>query len=156
MRIEYLADHPEHVPALSRWFHAQWGWFLPPESSSETIADKFRTHLNREAPPIAFVALDGAELLGTASLRVHDMDVLTDLSPWLGGVYVAPAHRHKGVARRLVSAVERKAQELGYPSVHLFTFDQAPFYLSLQWKILARLEYRGHPVVVMHKLLSGA
>ena len=156
MRIEYLAEHPECIPALARWFYAQWGWFLPPESSAETIADKFRTHLNRDALPIALVALDDDELLGTASLRVHDMDVFTDSSPWLGGVYVAPAHRRKGVGRRLVSAVERKAHDLGYPSIHLFTFDQAPFYLTLQWKIFAQVEYRGHPVIVMQKPLSIA
>jgi len=127
MRIEYLADHPEHIPALARWFYAHWGWFLPPESSSETIADKFRIHLNRDALPIALVALDGDELLGTASLRVLDMDVFTDSTPWLGGVYVAPAHRRKGIGRRLVGAVEQKARECGYPSIHLFTFTRLPF-----------------------------
>lgn len=154
MRIEYLADHPEHIPALAAWFHEQWSWFLPPESSAETIAAKFLTHLNRDAPPIALIALDGVELLGTASLRVHDMDILTELSPWLGGVYVARNHRQKGVGRRLVRAVEQKALELGHRSIYLFTVDQAPMYARLGWKALKQLEYHGHPVVVMHKPIS--
>ncbi len=154
MRIEYLADYPEHIPTLSRWFYAQWRWFLPPESSASAIEVKFRTHLNRDALPMALVALDGDELLGTASLRVNDMDVFTELSPWLGGVYVAPAHRRKGVGRHLVGAVERKALELGHPSIFLFTFDQASFYQGLAWSRLTQLEYHGHPVVVMQKALS--
>jgi len=155
-RIEYLADHPEHIPTLSHWFYEQWSWFLPPESSAGTIATKFCTHLNHDAPPLALVALDGNELLGTASLRVHDMDIFTELSPWLGGVYVTPGHRGKGIGRRLVTAVERKARELGYRSIYLFTYDRARFYQELDWRILTQLEYHGHPIVVMHKPLSVA
>ena len=154
MNIEYLADHPEHIPKLAAWFYEQWRWFLPPESSASTIEAKFRTHLNRDAPPIALVALHGNELLGTASLRVNDMDVFAELRPWLGGVYVAPEHRKKGVGRRLVAAVERKALELGYQSIHLFTFDQAAFYQGLGWQQVTQLQYHTHPVVVMWKALS--
>lgn len=155
IRIEYLADHPECIPALAAWFYEQWGWFLPLESSAETIAIKFRTHINRDAPPIALVALDGTELLGTASLRVHDMDILADLSPWLGGVYVAQSHRQKGIGRQLVSAVEQKALELGYRSIYLFTTDKAPMYSKLGWKVLNQLEYHQHPVVVMYRTFSA-
>ena len=154
IRIEYLADHPECIPTLATWFYEQWSWFLPPKSSVETIATKFRTHINRDSPPIALVALDGAELLGTASLRIHDMDILTDLSPWLGGVYVAQCHRKKGIGRQLVSAVEQKALELGYWSIYLFTIDQAPMYSKLGWEVLNRLDYHRYPVFVMHKSLS--
>jgi len=153
MRIEYLADHPEYVPTLAAWFYEQWSWFLPPESSAEAIATKFRTHLNRDVPPIALIALHGSELLGSASLRVHDMDILTELSPWLGGVYVAQNHRQKGIGRRLIRAAEQKAVELGYQSIYLFTSDQAHMYSRLEWKVLRQLEYHGHPVVVMHKPL---
>lgn len=154
VRIEYLADYPQHVATLAAWFYEQWRWFLPPESSPEAIGAKFLTHLNREVPPIAFVALDGDELLGTASLRVNDMDILTDLSPWLGGVYVAPQHRQKGVGRLLVSAVEQKALDLGCRLIYLFTFDQEPFYSRLEWRLLKHLEYHGYPVMVMHKALA--
>ncbi len=153
MKIEYLADHPEHIPKLAAWFYEQWSWFLPPESSASTIETKFRTHLNRDALPIALVALHGNELVGTASLRVNDMDVFTELRPWLGGVYVAPAHRRKGVGRRLVAAVEGKALELEYQSIHLFTFDQALFYQALGWQHVTQLEYHTHPVAVMRKAL---
>ncbi len=155
MRIEYLADHPEHIPKLAAWFYEQWSWFLPPESSAGTIATKFLTHLNRDALPSALIALDGVELLGTASLRVNDMDILTELTPWLGGVYVAKDHRQKGMARQLIGAVEQRALELGYRSLYLFTYDQAPMYAKLKWKVLKQLDYHGHPVIVMHKQLSA-
>ncbi len=155
MKIEYLADHPEHIPRLAAWFYEQWSWFLPAESSADTIATKFLTHLNRDALPSALIALDGVELLGTASLRVNDMDILTELSPWLGGVYVAKNHRQNGIARQLINAVEQKALELGYRSLYLFTYNQAPMYSKLGWDVLKQLEYHGHPVVVMYKPLSA-
>jgi len=77
------------------------------------------THLNRDALPSALIALDGVELLGTASLRVNDMDILTELAPWLGRVYVPKIHRQKGIAPQLVNAVEQKALALGYRSLYL-------------------------------------
>ncbi len=155
LQIEALADHPQHVPTLAAWFYEQWRWFLPPESSADAIAAKFRTHLNRDAAPLALIALKEGELLGSASLRVNDMDIFTELTPWLGGVYVAPPHRRRGVGTQLVRAVEQKARDLGHRSLHLFTFDQAPLYSSLGWQVLKRVEYHGHPVVVMHKALPA-
>lgn len=154
MNIEYLADHPECIPKLATWLYEQWSWFLPPGNSAETVAAKFHAHTNRHTLPLALVALEGAELLGTASLRVHDMDILTDLTPWVGGVYVARDHRQKGIGGSLVRAIEHKAVELGFRAAYLFTFDNEPLYSSWGWEILIKLDYHQHPVIVMHKALS--
>lgn len=80
MRIEYLADYPQYVPTMASWSYQEWGWFTP-GNSIHAVEAKFNVHRNRDTLPITFVALEGSEVLGMASLRTHDMDVCTDLTP---------------------------------------------------------------------------
>src|SRR4051812_31005257 len=82
MEIRYLADHPEFIPTLVRWFHAQWG-HLSPGSTPQTTATELQSHLHHNQMSLALVAVSGAQLVGSASLRLHDMRTRKDLSPWL-------------------------------------------------------------------------
>lgn len=154
MKIEYLADHSESVPTLANWFFEQWG-YLRPESTLEDFEASVRAHLNRDELPINFVALDGAKILGSASLRRQDMNTRTDLSPWLGSVYVAAEHRRRGIGAELVAAVEAKARELGFDTLYLWTPDKEHFYARLGWKVIDRTEYRHENAVVMQKRLES-
>jgi len=146
--IDPLADHPEHVSVLARWHHAEWGDLIP-ESSLEQRVEKLRAEMNRDGIPMAFLALRGSTPVGSASLRLFDMHGRTDLSPWLGGVFVAREHRRKGTGSRLVQVVVDKAAELGIESLYLFTLDKEAYYRGLGWEVLERTDYRGRPVVIM-------
>lgn len=150
METSYLADCPEHVPTLAAWFLDEWGFFVP-NATVETFASRLQQHLNRERLPIAFVARDGDQLLGSASLREHDMDTRRELTPWLGGVFVAPPYRNRGVGSQLVRLVETRARELAFTTLYLFTFDKEAFYAHRGWQVLDRTSYRGHAVTVMTK-----
>jgi hypothetical protein len=44
--------------------------------------------MNRDKLPIAWVAHANGQLLGTAALRVHELDGRENLTHWLGGVFV--------------------------------------------------------------------
>jgi GNAT superfamily N-acetyltransferase len=61
--------------------------------------------MNADRIPMTIIALDDGEPIGTAALTDHDMETHRELSPWLGGVYVVPAARGRGVARALVGDV---------------------------------------------------
>lgn len=154
MRIEYLADYPQYVPTMASWSYQEWGWFTP-GNSIHAVEAKFHAHRNRDTLPIAFVALEGSEVLGMASLRTHDMDARTDLTPWLGGVYVASAYRRQGHGRRLVATVEQKAKELGFKLIYLFTFDKEAWYSACGWQVLECTTYRDHSVEIMSKALPS-
>lgn len=92
--------------------------------------------------------------MGVASLRVHDLEGRENLTPWLGGVYVAPDSRRRGVGTALVRAVEEKARELGFEEIYLFTLDREDWYASLGWSTIETIHWRGDPGVVMHKRLK--
>src|SRR5215470_423527 len=71
--------------------------------------------------PITFVASSGGELLGSAMLIHREMDTHPQFTPWLAGVFVALAHRRRGIGSALTEHAIREAAAHGYPTVYLFT-----------------------------------
>jgi GNAT superfamily N-acetyltransferase len=109
VQISYLIEHPEYIPQLAQWLFQQWDVILG-EGSPEARIKKLKTHMNRDKLPIAWVAHANGQLLGTAALRVHDLEGREDLTPWLGGVFVSSHFRRQGIGAALCDAVENGAQ----------------------------------------------
>lgn len=65
---------------------------------------------------VGFGALDGDRLVGFAEADERSYGDGCDTAPvaWLEGIYVLPAYRRDGLARRLVEAVEAWASAAGY------------------------------------------
>jgi hypothetical protein len=97
VQINYLIDYPQYIPQLAQWLFEQWDSILG-EKTPEARIKKLNAHMNRDELPIAWVAHVNGQLLGTASLRVHDLERREDLTPWLGGVFVGSQFR-RPVAR---------------------------------------------------------
>lgn len=148
MKIEYLADHREHIPRLAEWLHAQWG-YLHENDSVERRAERLESRTTRGGVPVAFVAVDGETLLGSASLVDDDLETRRELTPWLASVYVAPEHRRKGVASALVRRVVEEAREQGISRLYLWTTDQEDLYAGLGWRPVERMRFRDEDIVVM-------
>ena len=146
--IHYLADRPQHIPTLAAWHYAQWGELNPANDVAARIA-RFQSHLQPSAVPTTFVASDGEELLGSASLVAHDLDSRPELTPWLASVYVAPTARNRGVGAAVVQRVMAEARAIGVPRLHLFTLDREAFYAKLGWRLLERAIYRDHEIAIM-------
>lgn len=153
MQIGYLADHSEFILPLAKRrleFYRQ----LLPEYTLETHITRLEAHLNRDSIPIAWIACEGDQVFGTAALRQHDLDGREDLTPWLGGVYVLPEFRQRGIGAALCQAVEQKAAELAVPTHYLFTLDRQHWYSSLGWRHLEPCRWRGQPGDIMVKSLG--
>jgi len=154
LRIEYLADYPEHILVLAEWHHEQFAAFNPQESVEQRIS-KLKSRSRRRGIPTTVVALLGDTLVGSASLLKHDMDSRQDLSPWIASVYVHPDYRRRGIGTRLVQHLEGEAKRLGVERLYLFTPDMRPFYEASGWSVLEDSEYRGHLTRIMEKQLAG-
>src|SRR6185436_12693110 len=109
VRIGYLIEHPEYIPQLAQWLFEQWGAILG-EKTIEARIKKLNAHMNRDELPIAWVAHANGQLLGTAALRVHDLEGREDLTPWLGGVFVGSQFRRRGIGASLCTRVEDEAR----------------------------------------------
>jgi N-acetylglutamate synthase-like GNAT family acetyltransferase len=110
--------------------------------------------LQKKAIPTTFVALgEAGELMGSASLLEHDMQIHQELTPWLASVFVHPDHRRRGVATSLVERGIEEARALGVETLYLYTEDQERLYGRLGWREMERRDYMGYPVVIMELAL---
>ncbi len=156
MQISYLADHPQFIETLAPWVFEHWQPILTEETLEARVA-KFLSHLNRDVLPIAWVAHSGSQVFGTAALRVFDLPGRDDLTPWLGGVYVAPPFRGRGIGTALCATVEQNARSLfGTSALYLFTLDQQAWYARLGWSMLEPCSWCGRAGDIMFKKIHAA
>ena len=71
-----------------------------------------------------FQVIDGLESHGAAAL--------------LRSVVVAPAHRGRGLARRLTEQMVERARSLGHESLYLLTMDADAYFAELGFTVTAR------------------
>ena len=155
VRISYLIEHPEYIPQLAQWLFEQWGPVLG-EKNLEVRIKKLQAHMNRDELPIAWVAHANGELLGTAALRVHDLEGREDLTPWLGGVFVGSEFRRRGIGAALCATVEDAARSRGIQTLYLFTLDKQTWYARLGWTMLGPCVWHQRSGDIMCKRLQSA
>src|SRR5436309_12703328 len=153
--IDYLADHPEFLPALAQETLDHYQHILRDETLEKRFA-KLRSHMHTDSLPLALVASADGELFGMGALREHDLPGHDELTPWLAGMFVRPHHRRRGVGSALCHALEEKAWLMGFPVLYLFTLDQQRLYARLAWQHLQPSSWLGHPVDIMFKRRPNA
>ena len=153
LRFENLADRPGAVPLVAEWYFGEWG-YLNPASTPEKVAAKLLASMNRDAIPLVVLAVMGDEVIGSAELKYREMTIYPEKEHWLGGVFVVPEHRGRGVAARLIDAVVNSARILGVDVLHIQTKRlDGGLYLKLGWQRTEQICYRGLDVLVMQREL---
>lgn len=150
MKIVYLKDYKEYIPALANWSYKTWGGYNPQPSIKNQI-EKFKQHCNTDKLPLTLIALDNNDKpIGMCSLRETD-SIRSDLAPWLGSLYVTPSQRNKYVATKLTQAIKDIARHMGYEKLYLFTFDKNlnTFYINQGWVLIGEDVLNDCPVSIM-------
>jgi N-acetylglutamate synthase-like GNAT family acetyltransferase len=114
----------------------------------ETVAE-LASHRRRQAIPTTFVALHGAQVVGSASLLLEDMPATDRWTPWLASVFVAPAWRGKGIGQRLVRRAVSEAAALGVETLHLFTTEATEWYRDQGWRVVEQRPHEGETATIM-------
>ncbi|MDX2050631.1 MAG: GNAT family N-acetyltransferase [Rickettsiaceae bacterium] len=150
IKIYLLKNHPSSIPALAHIWHEVLGKIWVPDVSVERVIARFADHMNDQALPITFIALDGDLPVGMCSLREND-GIRTSLTPWLGSLVVDPKYQKQGIGRMLIDMTLLKAKELGFEKLYLFAFDPTipEYYERLGWRKIGMDEFKSHPVTVM-------
>jgi hypothetical protein len=154
VKISYLIEHPEYIPQLARWLFEHWGSILG-EETPEARIKKLKAHMNRDELPIAWVAHANGQLLGTAALRVDDLEGREDLTPWLGGVFVGAHFRRRVLVPRSVPRSRKGAWSRGIQTFYLFTLDKQAWYARLGWTLLGPCVWQQRPGDIMCKQLQA-
>ena len=103
MEIKVLAEAKNAIPQIARWYFDEWG-FLKEGATLEQSEEDLLLYLNEDALPLIVVAIDKDEVLGSAKLRFHEMDLYPEFEHWLGAVYVSKEHRGSKSKKRGVFA----------------------------------------------------
>ena len=148
MKIDYLADHPAFIPALSEWFLGEWRGFYG-DRPWEEVAETFYRRLNRGVVPLALVAFEGERPLGTISLLEESISTRKHLTPWLGGLYIREEERRRGLGRRLIEAAVGEAGRLGIGQLFIGIRKAEDYYLRLGWEVFERIDYYGEGITIM-------
>ena len=153
MKIVNLKEIPSALPQLAQWHHAEWADYNPGWTLHQRI-ERMQPHLEDNAVPSTFVAVEEDKVLGSADIVEHDMTIHRELSPWLASVYVELSNRNQGIGSRLVTHVMQQASAMGYSRLYLFTPDRMSFYRRLGWQAHSTVNYYDHDVTIMHIDLS--
>lgn len=151
MEFVYLADHPEAIPIVAKWYYEQWGHQheVPSlEKSEEILTD----YLNRDKIPLLILAKKEEKILGTVQLKFYEMDIYPQKEHWLGGVFVPKQHRGNKIAEKLVLQAMKIAKNHEVKTLFLQTEKlNGGLYKRLGWNLVEKSIYRDKPVLVMRK-----
>ncbi len=153
MKIEYLADHPNFIPTLSRWFmEASPDYYK--DKTVEDVKATFAPRLNRGRVPLALVAIEDTEPLGTVSLLEESITTHTHLTPWLAGLHVAESRRHQGIATKLIEALIKEARAMNIETMYIGISRAEDFYTARGWQTVDKIVYYDKPVTIMQLRLN--
>jgi len=133
--IGFLADYPDTIPTLAKWFRDQWPDYYANWSQAELEQD-FLEDASRYHLPSRLVAFESNELVGTIILRENGTEALPEFQPELGGLYVIESHRGHGIGTELVRAGMKLALDQGYETVYATTVVAAGILERLGWQFV--------------------
>lgn len=151
--FSYLADCPDLIILLATWFHREWGQ-RNPALTIDFIERNLEERLNRDRLPLTFVAFQGAKPVGSASLKILEMEIYPQYLHWLSAVYVLPAYRNQRIGTQIIQLSILEAKRLGVSELYLYTHDRETFYARFGWQPLERVFYHGREVVVMKRAIN--
>lgn len=113
---------PEHLARLREWFLAEWGEVDPFEDPGKAAF---------VPPPL--LAISDSDLLGGLMFSSFRKPGGDGLALWINALLVAPEHRRKGIATRLIRAAETEAFSAGQRQIFALT-DIPKLYEKLGWQ----------------------
>lgn len=156
MQFEFLINRPDAIPVIGRWYNEEWGRPHRDEKLEETI-ESLHAYLNVDRIPFILVATENDTILGAAQLKYREMaNIYPDKEHWLGGVYVLPEHRGRGLGSRLANEIASRAPAHDVDVLYLQTERlDGGLYRPLGWKPIEQVNNNGIEVLVMQRAVGS-
>jgi GNAT superfamily N-acetyltransferase len=152
LRISNLADHPEAIPVIRRWFEMEWAAYYGPGGPGDAEQDLV-AYSSRRKLPVGLIAFYDDQLGGIAALKAHSISTHTHLGPWAAAGLVLPQFRGRGVGSRLLRALEEVAKGFGYSTIDCGTATAIGLLERNGWQFMERVRYDGEDVSIYQKAL---
>lgn len=135
MQIQNIVNNPQFIEVVSKWIYTEFYENIRHGISYDEILADIRSR-KRGKIPFTFVAIENGKCIGTVSLFSNDLKERTDLTPWLGSLYVSTDYRNRGTAKQLMNKVIKTSRRLGYEILFLRTEHTSKYYIKLGWKLI--------------------
>lgn len=122
-------DAPHFLAQLCDWFAQEWGEMDPVDLRLNGL----------EAPAPLLAISEEGKLIGGLSFTIAPEPQSTTNSIWINALLVAPEHRRKGVASKLVRAAEKAAALKNITKLFAYT-EYAALYTGCFWELLETKE----------------
>ena len=152
MQISHIKYFQLWIPIIAKWIYDEWAYAFPLRDLQEIQRGLFG-RINEAEMPITLVAHDERGVLGTASLKATDMDILPNFTPWLSSVYVHPDHRGTGISKALVAEIEKIAREAGFKKLYVFNPITQGAFEKLGWSVQETIQHAGQEIGILVKEL---
>ena len=152
VRVEVLRPGDPRIAGLVEAFAVEWPAWAASVTRREIEAG-FESAPGGALPRV-FVADAGGEAVGTIALRAWFAEEPLPETPWVRGLWVAPAWRGRGVDRLLGQAVERAARSLGHGRLHAATTRIEPLLRRRGWTVFRHVLHDGAPMAWLVKALA--
>lgn len=146
IRIIVLAPGMNELAVCARW---RADTFSVLNASAADELASLAAFVADPSDQVGLMAMHDDEPAGTALLVRSEIAPVHDVTPWLAGLYVAPAHRRHGVGAALVRAIEDQARQRGHHRLFLYTTGASDYYQRLGWSIVDRTRWNGADTVLM-------
>lgn len=156
VQFGYLADQPELVPQIIRWWHTVWTDRMGSDFSS--LEQQLADSLSKTEFPIHIIASVDDEPVAVAALKRQELaELFPDKHYWLSSVYVDENWRGRQLGSRIAARAIELAREKGLPHLYLQTQNlSGGLYTKLGWQPIEQLSVRGDPTLLMILTLSEA
>ncbi len=145
LAIRPLEERPHAAARLADWFVDEWPGYHRGHSLDD-VASRFR--LVPDVQQTLIAEMDG-ELVGTVAVR-GPWEAAPEISPpWIGGLFVVPGHRGKGIGMALVEAAVACAAQLGHDSAYMAVRVDPASYLSRGWERIGKIVSGDESVTVL-------
>jgi len=154
VQFSYLADQPELVPQIVRWWHTVWTDRMGSDFSS--LEQQLADSLSKTEFPIHIIASIDAVPVAVAALKRQELvELFPDKQYWLGSVYVDENWRGRKLGSQITAHAIELAREKGLPHLYLQTQNlSGGLYTKLGWQAIEQLSVRGDPTLLMVLTLS--
>lgn len=140
------------IKQIANWYLNEWA--IPEERTVSRLTNHpnedvlLQIVLNINDTPVATGGLYN-------NVSIHQVyPEFKTIDPWVALLYTETNYRNKGLGSLLLETIEKKAIELNYTKLYLFTFTAESLYKRNGWSIIKRVDYRGHDTAIMIKYLD--
>ena len=146
-----MPRHEALRTTAAQWSFSEWGKLYPDDSVQWYLDLYAASDQDERSLPVCLAALnEDGSIVGTASLIANDeLPNAPEPGPWVAAVYVDSAYRGAGVGTELVLETVRRARNLGFDDVYLYTESVSKWYESMGWKTIRTDDSLGVQVTVM-------